>query len=105
MHDVIYEMSSKGLGMACVIDANRRLLGIITDGDLRRCMDGRADILRQAARDVMTTTPVTIPGSTLAVEALNAMEARKITSLVVVGDDGLVRGVLHVHDLWRTELF
>ncbi len=53
----------------------------------------------------MTTTPVTIPGSTLAVEALNAMEARKITSLVVVDDDGLVRGVLHVHDLWRTELF
>ncbi len=105
MHDVIYEMSSKGLGMTCVMDADRRLLGIITDGDLRRYMDGRADILRQAARDVMTTTPVTIPGSTLAVEALNAMEARKITSLVVVGDDSLVRGVLHVHDLWRTELF
>ncbi len=105
MHDVIYEMSSKGLGMTCVLDADRRLLGIITDGDLRRYLDGRADILRQAARDVMTTTPVTIPGSTLAVEALNAMEARKITSLVVVGDDSLVRGVLHVHDLWRTELF
>ena len=105
MHDVIYEMSSKGLGMTCVLDADRRLLGIITDGDLRRYMDGRADILRQAARDVMTTTPVTIPGSMLAVEALNAMEARKITSLVVVDDDRLVRGVLHVHDLWRTELF
>ena len=105
MHDVIYEMSSKGLGMTCVIDADRHLLGIITDGDLRRYMDGRADILRQAARDVMTTTPVTIPGSMLAVEALNAMEARKITSLVVVDDDRLVRGVLHVHDLWRTELF
>ena len=105
MHDVIYEMSSKGLGMTCVLDADRRLLGIITDGDLRRYLDGRADILRQAARDVMTTTPVTIPGSMLAVEALNAMEARKITSLVVVDDDRLVRGVLHVHDLWRTELF
>ena len=105
MHDVIYEISSKGFGMTCVLDADRRLLGIITDGDLRRYMEGRADILRQAARDVMTRTPVTIPGSTLAVEALNAMEARKITSLVVVGDDSLVRGVLHVHDLWRTELF
>ncbi len=105
MHDVIYEMSSKGLGMTCVLDADRHLLGIITDGDLRRYMDGRADILRQAARDVMTTTPVTIPGSMLAVEALNTMEARKITSLVVVDDDRLVRGVLHVHDLWRTELF
>ena len=105
MRDVIYEMSSKGLGMTCVIGGDRHLLGIITDGDLRRHMSGAADILQRTAGNIMTTRPVTIPGSMLAVEALNVMEAQKITSLVVVDDDGLTRGVLHVHDLWRTELF
>jgi arabinose-5-phosphate isomerase len=105
MRDVIYEMSSKGLGMTCVAGADRRLAGIITDGDLRRHMDGSTDVLTRAASDVMTAAPVTIAGSTLAVEALNAMEAKRITSLVVVGDGRIIRGVLQIHDLWRTELF
>ena len=109
MRDVIYEMSSKGLGMTCVAGDDGRLLGIITDGDLRRHMSDTADILQRTAADIMTPTPVTISGATLAVEALNVMEARKITSLVVVDGDGpdmdMIRGVLHVHDLWRTELF
>ncbi|MDP6374004.1 MAG: KpsF/GutQ family sugar-phosphate isomerase [Vicinamibacterales bacterium] len=105
MRDVIYEMSSKGLGMTCVAGADRRLAGIITDGDLRRHMDGSTDVLTRAASDVMTAAPVTIAGSTLAVEALNAMEAKRITSLVVVDDGRIIRGVLQIHDLWRTELF
>jgi arabinose-5-phosphate isomerase len=106
MRDVIYEMSSKGLGMTCVVDSGRALLGIITDGDLRRHMTRGAGILDLTAGDVMTRGPVTIPPHTLAAEALNVMETRKITSIVVV-DAGTqsVAGVVHLHDLWRTEMF
>jgi len=110
MRDVIYEMSRKGLGMACVVDSaspDASLLGIITDGDLRRHMERTADILSMTAGDVMTRNPVTVSRSTLAAEALNIMERRKITSVVVA--DGVeprrVAGVLHLHDLWRMEMF
>ncbi len=103
MPDVIYEMSRKGLGMTCVVDAQDRLAGIITDGDLRRHMaDNR--VLEQRADAVMTRTPVTVGPTMLAVDALNLMERRKITSLVVVSPDRRVEGVVHLHDLWRTEL-
>jgi arabinose-5-phosphate isomerase len=106
LRDVIYEMSSKQLGMTCVVNGDRALLGIITDGDLRRHMYKLANIFDLAAADLMTRDPVVIPPSTLAVEALNIMEQRKITSLVVVaGDPRRVAGVVHLHDLWRTELF
>jgi arabinose-5-phosphate isomerase len=106
MRDVIYEMSSKQLGMTCVVDGGAALLGIITDGDLRRQMERTADVLTLAAADVMTRGPVTVSRATLAVEALNIMEQRKITSVVVVEDGTLqVAGVVHVHDLWRTEMF
>src|SRR5213594_795726 len=74
MRDVIYEMSSKGLGMTCVIDGGDALLGIITDGDLRRHMDKAPGILELNAGDVMTHSPVSIPPVTLAAEALNIME-------------------------------
>jgi arabinose-5-phosphate isomerase len=104
MHDVIYEMSRKGLGMACVVEAGR-LAGIITDGDLRRRMSDTPDILSLTAAEVMTRNPITIGRSMLAAQALNVMEARKITSLIVVAADGVVEGVLHLHHLWRTELF
>jgi arabinose-5-phosphate isomerase len=104
MRDVIYEMSRKGLGMTCVVSADGTLAGIITDGDLRRHMD-TPGILDRSAADVMTRTPRTIPGSLLAVEALKIMEERKISSLIVVDEARRVRGVLHLHDLWRTEMF
>jgi arabinose-5-phosphate isomerase len=106
MRDVIYEMSSKALGMTCVVDEKGQLLGIITDGDLRRHMDGASDILKLTAGEVMTRDPVTVSPAILAVEALNIMERRKITSIVVV-DNGSqhVTGVVHLHDLWRTEMF
>jgi arabinose-5-phosphate isomerase len=103
MKDVVHEMSSKRLGMTCVADANGRLVGIITDGDLRRHWD--ASIRDATAADVMTPRPVTIRRSQLAVEALRIMEERKITSVVVVADGDVIEGVVQVHDLWRTQMF
>jgi arabinose-5-phosphate isomerase len=104
MPDVIYEMSSKKLGMSCVVDEPGALVGIITDGDLRRHMIGTANLLTRAAAEVMTRNPVTISPDTLAAEALNILERHKITSLVVVDEARAVLGVVHLHDLWRTEL-
>jgi arabinose-5-phosphate isomerase len=103
--DVIYEMTSKGLGMTCVTDGGGRLVGIITDGDLRRHMMTAAAPLEHAAGNVMTRNPVTVGRDTFAVEALRLMEARRITSVVVVDDADHVEGVLHLHDLWRTDMF
>jgi arabinose-5-phosphate isomerase len=108
MRDVIYEMSSKGLGMTCVVDGDEEtLLGIITDGDLRRRMERGGEILGLSAADVMTRHPVSIARSTLAAAALNILEQRRITSIVVAedGEPKRVAGVLHLHDLWRMEMF
>ncbi|MGE0043437.1 MAG: SIS domain-containing protein [Vicinamibacterales bacterium] len=104
MRDVIYEMSRKGLGMTTVVGEDRVLAGIITDGDLRRHMATTPGILDRAASDVMTANPVTIDRQTLAVEALNVLEQRKITAVVVVDAGHRVEGVVHLHDLWRTEM-
>ncbi len=111
MRDVIYEMSRKGLGMTCVVESDGSgdpaLLGIITDGDLRRHMERSHDIMSMTAADVMTRNPITLARSTLAAQALNIMEQRKITSIVVTDGEGpkRVAGVLHLHDLWRIDLF
>ena len=108
MRDVIYEMSSKQLGMTCVIDRDDdTLMGIITDGDLRRRMERGGEILGLTAGDVMSTRPVTVARATLAAEALNIMEQRKITSIIVAEDGEPMRiaGVLQIHDLWRMEMF
>jgi arabinose-5-phosphate isomerase len=105
MRDVIYEMSSKGLGMTSVVDSHRMLAGIITDGDLRRHMARGPGIMELTASQVMTRNPVSIPPATLAAEALNIMERRKITAIVVVDGENRVSGVVHLHDLWRTQLF
>src|SRR5262249_37483932 len=102
MRDVIYEMSSKALGMTCVTDPSGCLVGIITDGDLRRHMIAKPNILEMRAGDLMTKRPIVIDPSTLAAQALLIMEQRKITSLVVTDQDLKVLGVLHLHDLWRT---
>jgi len=104
MRAVVTEISAKGLGMTCVLGEDGRLAGIITDGDLRRHM-GLADLLAQPAAAVMTSGPQTIGRSMLAVQALALMEQRKITSLVVVDGDAHAEGVLHLHDLWRTQMF
>jgi len=104
MRDAVAEMSAKGLGMTCVVDATGRLVGVVTDGDLRRQI-GRPGFLDQPASAVMSPRPATIARHQLAVEALNLMERRKITSLVVADGDQVVEGVLHLHDLWRTQMF
>jgi arabinose-5-phosphate isomerase len=105
MKDLIHEMTSKRLGMACVVDGDRALVGIVTDGDLRRHMSATASLMERTAADVMTRNPITIRPDTLAAEALNVLEQRKITAIVVVDDARNVLGVMHLHDLWRTELF
>jgi len=104
MLDVIYEMSRKGLGMTCVVDGDGQLVGIITDGDLRRHMAGVTSIMERTAADVMKRNPITIRRDTFAVEALRMLEERKITSLVVADAERRVLGVVHLHDLWRTEM-
>ena len=109
MPEVMAEMSRKSFGMTCVVEGER-LVGIITDGDLRRHMlaaqQGTApSILERRAGDVMTRNPVTVTRGTLAVEALRLMEERKITSIVVVGSGQTIEGIVHLHDLWRTQLF
>jgi len=105
MADVIHEMSSKRLGMTCVVEADGRLTGVVTDGDLRRHMSPSVNLLALTAADVMTERPVTIGRGELAVAALKIMEDRKITSLVVVDERGAAEGVVHLHDLWHTQMF
>ena len=105
MHDVFHEMSDKRLGMTCIVDEHGRLVGIFTDGDLRRLMVAGSDVLALTAGDVMKRNPRTIRRGMLAVEALKIMETHKITSVVVAGDNDEVEGVVHLHDLWRTQMF
>lgn len=104
MQDVIYEMSRKGLGLTTVVEGEN-LVGVISDGDLRRLLERRGkDILDLTAAECMTRNPKTIHGDELAVTALNTMEQKKITSLVVVDGDGRLEGIVHLHDLWGTQM-
>jgi arabinose-5-phosphate isomerase len=105
MPDVIYEMSRKGLGLAAVTEANGKLLGIITDGDLRRVMQKRQEnVLGLTAADCMTKNPITLSRHELAARALRVMEEKKITSLLITDQAGKLEGVLHIHDLWTLQL-
>jgi len=105
MREVLFEMTKKRLGMTTVVDAAGTLLGMISDGDLRRHMerDGYA-LLDQTAGQCMTSGPLTVRRRDLATAALAVMEDRKITSLPVVDAAGVVEGVVHLHDLWKTEM-
>jgi arabinose-5-phosphate isomerase len=106
MPDVIYEMSRKGLGLTAVTEADGRLLGLITDGDLRRVMQKRKqNVLDLTAADCMTPNPVTLPRTELAASALRLMEEKKITSVLVVDSAHRLEGVVHIHDLWTLQLF
>ncbi len=104
MSDVIYEMSRKGLGVTTVVE-NGKLAGIISDGDLRRLLEKRGkDVLDLTAGECMTRSPSTVAPDAFAAAALGIMEQKKITSLVVVDGDGRLEGIVHLHDLWGTEM-
>ncbi|MCU0231256.1 MAG: KpsF/GutQ family sugar-phosphate isomerase [Acidobacteria bacterium] len=105
MGDVVLEMSRKRLGSAAVVDGSGRLLGVVTDGDLRRLLERDPTPLDRTAAEAMTARPVTIAPDALASAALALMEERKITMLPVVASDGTLEGVVQIHDLWGTQLF
>lgn len=105
MHDVIYEMSKKGFGIAAVVDEDRVMQGVISDGDLRRLLMSDDQLVRKAAGDSMKRNPVTISAGELASAALQIMEERKITALFIVDAGQRVEGIIHIHDLWGLELF
>lgn len=104
MPDVIYEMSRKKLGVTAVVEGEK-LVGIISDGDLRRLLEKRGkDVLDLIAQEAMTKNPKVITAGEFAATALALMEEKKITSLMVVNGDGKLEGIVHLHDLWSTEL-
>jgi arabinose-5-phosphate isomerase len=106
VREAVVEMTSKGFGATSVVDEAGRLVGIITDGDLRRLLERHpGDALAVTASEAMTIAPLTIDGEVLATAALEVMERRHVTSLLVLDADGRPEGILHIHDLWRTELF
>jgi len=102
--DAILEISRKGLGMTAVVDGNRRLVGVFTDGDLRRTMARNADPRGTRIDSVMTREPCAILPEALAVEAVELMERRKITQLPVVDAAGRLVGALNIHDLFRAKI-
>jgi len=101
LRDGLVEMSRKGLGMTAVVDGQRRVLGIYTDGDLRRTLDQPIDLRQVRMREVMTASPKTIGARVLAAEAVHLMETSRITQLLVVDEEHVLIGALNVHDLLR----
>ena len=104
MSEVIYEMSRKGLGMTTVVEGGK-LIGLISDGDLRRLLEQHGkEVLDRSAGECMTRSPSVVAPDAFATAALDIMEQKKITSLPVVDDSGQLQGVLHLHDLWGTQM-
>lgn len=101
LRDGLMEISQKGLGMTAVVDADRHILGIFTDGDLRRALDAGADIHETTMDDIMHRNCKTVSADVLAAEAVHMMEENKITSLLVADDDRHLVGALNIHDLFR----
>jgi arabinose-5-phosphate isomerase len=104
LRDALLEMTDKGLGMTAIVDDDRKILGIYTDGDLRRTLDAGADIRVATLRDVMHAGCKTISADVLAAEALHLLEENKITSLLVADEDNTLIGALNIHDLFREGL-
>ena len=105
MKEVLFEMTRKRLGLTTVVEADGTLLGVISDGDLRRQMERHGyALLDRSAGECMTRTPVLVGRQELATRALDLLESRRITALLVTDDKGRIEGVLHLHDLWKTEM-
>jgi len=105
MKEAIYEISSKKMGHAVVVDGEGRAVGIVTDGDMRRLIEKHGgNLLAMTAGDCAHKNPLTIDPEAMAVEALGIMESRKVTSLVVADREGRLLGVLHLHDLWGLQM-
>lgn len=104
LRDALLEMTDKGLGMTAIVDARNKILGIYTDGDLRRTLDAGADIRTTRIRDVMHAECKTTSAEMLAAEALLMLEKNKITSLLVADQNGTLVGALNIHDLFREGL-
>ena len=102
LHDGLVEMSAKGLGMTTVVDAQNKVAGIFTDGDLRRLLDKPFDLHATRMGEIMKKNPKTIKPRMLAAEAVHVMETSRITALLVVDDAGTLVGALNVHDLFRS---
>ena len=105
MREAIYEMSRKKLGITAVTDSDRRLVGCISDGDLRRLLEKDGRLLEKTARDCLKAEPRVIHRDELASAALRIMEDNRITSLFVCTEAGELEGIVHLHDLWGLELF
>lgn len=101
LRDALMEMTAKGLGMTAVLDADDKVVGVFTDGDLRRCLDKAVDVRRARVEQVMTRGGKSIAPERLAVDALNLMEDNKINALLVLDDAGSLCGALNMHDLLR----
>jgi arabinose-5-phosphate isomerase len=101
LQDGLIEMTQKGLGMTAIVDADDKILGIFTDGDLRRALDAGVDVRKTAMHEIMHTKCKTITADVLAVEAVHLMEENKITSLLVADENSRLVGALNVHDLFR----
>ncbi|MCH8617625.1 KpsF/GutQ family sugar-phosphate isomerase [Undibacterium sp. TS12] len=100
----LLEITKKGMAMTAVVDQDNKVLGIFTDGDLRRLMDGTRDFTQLRIADVMNTTPRRIRPEQLAVEAVEVMETYRINQLLVADDQGKLLGALHIHDLTRAKV-
>ncbi|RTZ70021.1 MAG: KpsF/GutQ family sugar-phosphate isomerase [Aquificaceae bacterium] len=104
MRNVVLEISSKGFGATAVVNDEGKLVGIITDGDLRRFVQRGGDFNRELAKDVMTKNPKTVTADRLAMEALKIMEDYKITVLIVIDEQNRPIGIIHIHDIMRGEV-
>ena len=102
--DALVEMTRSGLGLTAVIDSERRVCGIFTDGDLRRIFRDNGDVHSARMQDVMTTDCITVRRDLLAAEALRIMQEHKINGLLVVDEGERLLGVLNMHDLLRARV-
>ena len=105
MKEVLFEMTRKRLGLTTVVEADGTLVGVISDGDLRRQMERHGyAIFDRSAAECMTKGPALVGRRELATRALDLLETRRITALLVTDEKGRIEGVLHLHDLWKTEM-